>query len=248
MARAIAGPDGTVVLDPRNQRLLVLTTDERHTRIRDMVGRLSVPPRNVRIDVSFKGASRTREREASVSGRGAVVVGDGSSAGRILLQPKIVDYSGEASSDVTQTIVVASGREGVLRVGESVPYAEWLIDYGLRHGCLTQRISWQHVGSQLVVEPTVIGEGPLVRVRVTPELSGMADGQPLRTRFAQVATEVTVQSGQSFPIGGLGQETEFYSRFLVGAGRSGRQEKLEILLTPRIVDPAPPPRPAAPPP
>jgi type II secretory pathway component HofQ len=234
MARAIVGADGTALVDAKSARLLVLTTDERHALIREMVNRLNLPPRNVRIDVNFKNASKASERELSVSGSGAVIVGEGGTAGHIALQPKIVDLTAGASSDVTQTLLVASGREGILRVGESVPYLEWFADYGLRHGYITQRVNWQNVGAQLVVEPTIVGDGPMIRVRLTPELSGMVDGQPLRTKFSRVATEVTVQDGQTFQIGGLGQDAEFYSRFLIGSANSDRREKLEIFLTPRI--------------
>jgi hypothetical protein len=76
----------------------------------------------------------------------------------------------------------------------------------------------------------------MIRIRITPELSGLVNGHSLRTRFSRVATEVVVQNGQTFQIGGLDRDTDFYSRFLVGVSRSGSQQSLDILLTPRIMD------------
>jgi len=239
MAKAIVGDDGTALVDPKTHRLFVLATEEEHARLKDMVASLSAPPRNVRIEVAFTGRAELREREASISAGGAVVAGGGDVRGRIRIQPKVIDSLSRSSSDVTQTLLVASGREGVLEIGERVPHLEWFEAYAMRHGYLGARVDWQHVGSRLVVEPLIVGDGPTIRVRLTPELSGRVDGQPLRTRFARVATEVVVQSGQSFRIGGLDQDAEFYRRFLVGAGRSGRQEALEITLTPRIEGGAP---------
>jgi type II secretory pathway component GspD/PulD (secretin) len=124
----------------------------------------------------------------------------------------------------------------VLEVGQSVPHLAWLETYALQHGYLAARVDWRHVGARLVVEPEIVGGGPAIRLRLTPELSGLVDGQPMRTRFSRVSTEVTVNSGDSFRIGGLDQDAAFYERFLVGASRSGRQESLEVVLTPTIVD------------
>ena len=78
----------------------------------------------------------------------------------------------------------------------------------------------------------------MIRIRLTPELSGLVDGNVLHTRFSGVATEVVVQHGQTFQIGGLDKDNDFYSRFLVGFDRSGGQQKLNITLTPHIVGPA----------
>jgi hypothetical protein len=47
-----------------------------------------------------------------------------------------------------------------------------------------------------------------------------------------------VQDGQTFQIGGMDKDNDFYSRFLIGFDRSGAQEALNITLTPHIVDPA----------
>jgi type II secretory pathway component GspD/PulD (secretin) len=97
-------------------------------------------------------------------------------------------------------------------------------------------VNWQQVGSRLIVEPTVIGQGPMIRVRVTPELSGMVDGQPLHTRFAGATTEIVVKDGESFSIGGMAGDATFYSRFLVGRSDAGSQEQVDIVLTPHIMD------------
>jgi type II secretory pathway component GspD/PulD (secretin) len=137
---------------------------------------------------------------------------------------------------VAQTLLVASGRQASLRVGESVPYVDWFVDYGTRYGYLQQSINWKDVGASLIVEPVVIGEGPMIRIRLTPELSGLVDGNVYRTSFSRVATEIVVQDGQTFQIGGLDKDEDFYSRFLIGFDRSGSRQALNITLTPRIVD------------
>ena len=234
MIRSVVGTNGNVVMDEKNQRLLVITTDAGHAKIAEMMKTLNVPPRNVRIDVQFKGRGSSDESEISVSGNGEVIHEDGITYGTIKIKPRIIDQTTRTSSDVVQTLLVASGREGFLNVGESVPYLEWLTDYGLRCGYMTQKVAWQNVGARLVVQPTVVGEGGMIRIRLTPELSGLVDGQPLHTRFTKVSTEVVVQDGQTFPIGGLDQDSDFYSHFLIGRSRSGAEQTMQISLTPHI--------------
>lgn len=231
----LAGPEGHVTADEGGRRLIVITSPDRHEQIRDLLRQLDRAPRNVRIDVEFRRAGGGRESEVSVSGEGEVVHEDGMTHSKIRIKPRVVDETTTSRQNTRQTLLVASGREARLRVGESVPYADWLISYGHRGGVLAQsQIQWQDVGSYLVVQPTVVGEGPLIRLRLTPELSGLVEGHAQQTQFANVATEVVVQDGQSFQIGGLDQDQEFYSRFLIGGARSGSQDQLVIILTPRI--------------
>ncbi|MBU1692943.1 MAG: type II and III secretion system protein [Verrucomicrobia bacterium] len=235
MVKAMVGSTGNVSLDEKNRRLLVFTTEEKHNEVANLMRKLNVAPKNVRIDVRFSGTSRRQDTGAGIGASGGMVREEGITRTRIRVSPRIENTTITTSSDVTQTLLVASGREGILRVGESVPYVDWLVDYGLQWGYLQQRISYRDVGSSLIVEPTVIGDGPLVRIRLTPELSGLVDGNVYRTRFARVATEVTVQDGQTFQIGGLDKDSEFYSRFLIGFDRSGNRQALDITLTPHIV-------------
>ncbi len=234
MAKAIVGPEGTVTLDANNHRLLVLATPEQHKKISDMVSKTAVTPKNVRIDVAFNGGEVQSEKGASVNGQAGVQRDEGITHVMWKMKPQVIDRSIETSSESRQQLLVSSGHEAKLRVGESVPYQTWLTDYGMARGFIPNQIAWREVGSFLVVKPTVIGDGPQIRVRVTPELSGMVNGSPYETRFASVSTEVVVNDGQTVTIGTDGKNSDFYSRFLIGATRSGGTRNLTITMTPRI--------------
>jgi hypothetical protein len=235
LVKAIVGPTGNVSLDEANHRLLVVATKEKHAQVADMMQKLNVPPKNVRIEVRFIGSSGRRVVGAGMKTSGEIVRDEGITRTTIKMKPRMENTTITALSDVAQILLVASGRHGELRIGESVPYVDWFVEYGLRCGYLQQRIHWKDVGSSLIVEPTVIGDGPMIHIRLTPELSGLLDGNVFRTRFSSVATEVVAQDGQTFQIGGLDKDNEFYSRFLVGFNQSGGQEALKITLTPRII-------------
>ena len=162
--RAVVGEEGSVVVDKPGRRVIVVTTEERHAQVAEMVSRLNVAPRNVRIDVEFRGASRENLQGFDLNAGGGVERKDGISSTSFKIKPRIQNETVSISSRVSQSLLVASGREGRIQVGESVPYLEWIEDWGLRGGVLQQRIQWQRVGSSLVVEPLVVGGEMVSRV------------------------------------------------------------------------------------
>lgn len=234
----LLGEGERVIADPRNARLLVLADPQTHARIGMLMRTLNVAARNVRIEVEFDDRSSSREVGAGLTGGGRIVIPSGGkpeSDFRVGLHAR--HQEDQSASRTVQTLLVASGREAVLRVGERIPHTEWFMDYGRRHGFLRGEIVWQDVGSHLVVLPVVIGDGPDIRIRLVPELSGRMNGEPFRLRYASAATDVIVRSGQTVSIGGLSQHQDFYSRFLFGSGRSGVTRALDIRLTPTLSGP-----------
>lgn len=235
VVRTVLAGEGRVFFDASTRRLMVLAPSNRHDMVAAVVKELNVPPRNVRIEVRYRGQGVTTEQEASASGRGAVAIGQGPTRSTIRIQPRVIDSLTTANSSTAQQILVLSGQPASIFVGESVPHLQWIMDYGFRCGLLKQQMEWQQVGATLVVEPFVIGDGPAIRLRLTPELSGRVNGNPYHTRFTTVATEVVVTDGVPFALGGLSENKDFYSRFLTGRSRTGSSQTLDIELTVHIV-------------
>ena len=235
LVRVAAGPGSHVTYDERQQRLLVLAPEERQAAIANLLREAAPPPVNVRIEVNFRGSGRESEREASLAGHGEVVYEPGLVHTTVRIEPRVIQAATARSSSVQQVLVVASGREASLRVGEEVPWLEWVLDYGLQHQMLVERVAWQQVGAFLAVQPTVLDQ-QMIRLRLIPELRGTAsDGRPQSVRFAAAATEVVVANGQTYPLAGLAQASEFMSRFLVGRRSLESTEALDISVTPRIL-------------
>lgn len=234
LVKTLAGPDGQVSLDPKHQRLLVVTTPDNHARIAEALRKLAVPDRNVLIEVQSDYADNARRAEVSISSSGEWSSGSGGLGGVIRIEPRIQNQTTARSGTSTQLLLIGSGREGALRVGEQVPHLTWIMDYGRRGGWVTAQWEWQEVGSFLVVQPTVLGNGPMIRVRVIPELRGRVEGRAEHIRFASLATEVVARDGETVSLGGLADRSEFTDRFLVGLTSDGRAERLDIRLTPRI--------------
>jgi type II secretory pathway component GspD/PulD (secretin) len=240
--KGLVGADARVAYDPATRKLLVMAGSHQHATIARLVEELNLPPRNVRIIVRFEGAGSEDTSSASVSGQGGVVVTRQGTRSSVRIQPRIEQQHTETTSSAQQQLLVTSGRQATLFVGENVPYLEWIMDYGWRHHHIEQHVVWQQVGAYLVIEPVILGNGSLIRVKLTPELSGRVDGNPYRTRLATATTEVTASDGVPFSLGGLARTHEFYSRFLIGRDRNGRRQTLDIEMTAHIETPAQPPK------
>lgn len=225
--------DSSMVLDKNRLRLLIMATPREHEKIEAVMREIALPPANVRIDVRFAEKSRRREREASAEGQGTWEFGPGGKK-TFKIKPKVIDQLTKETAETTQILMAASGREGRLHIGEDVPYLDWFAEYGRRWGYIESEIQWRKVGSYLIVKPTVIGDGPYVRIQIIPELSGLVDGNPYRVRFQRASTEVTVRSGETVRIGGSAENNDFYSRFLVGVQDIEDRSTLDIELTPTI--------------
>lgn len=234
--QAAAGPEAHVSYDARQQRLLVLAPPEQQARIAELVQAAAPAPVNVRIEVRWRGRERRLQDEVGLSGGVGLVREPGLRHTTIHLEPRIQQETVQSSSDVQQILVVASGREALLRVGEEVPALDWLMEYGVHQGLLAQRVVWQEVGAFLVVQPWVL-ENRLVRLRMIPELRGLAGGHSQAVRFASAATEVVVPDGQPYALAGLRQAHEVLDRFLIGQSSQANEGSLDITVTPRVLTP-----------
>lgn len=218
-----------------DRKLAVRGTAEQHAVIEQMLRELDKPPKNIQINVEFATAGRTSSREAGIRPRGPIVIRDGEVHGSF--QGRFSDQSTTSSENTVQMLVTMDGRSATLRVGERVPHLAWLTEYSWRHGYIREvQIEWVDVGSFLAVYPEIIGDGPMIRVRLVPELSGrLKDGTEQTIQFTELATEVVVRDGQTVSIGGFSQDEEFSSKFLVGRSGNSESSITDITLTPKIL-------------
>lgn len=227
-------PEGRVTLSRADRSLVIMTEPDRMEDLRKVIQRLDRIPPNVRIEVDMDGASSSRRTGASLGLQSEIIIGNGTVKGRGILRPEVTHRQSSQQQAVQQSLLVSSGRSARLEVGREVPYARYFYRFGLQHGLLETEIHWRPVGSSLVIEPTVIGEGPMIRVRVIPEIRAEVEGRVEEFQYTSVATEITVRDGETVRIGGMHQHEDFYSRFLVGGDQGGTSRQMQLRLTPRI--------------
>jgi type II secretory pathway component GspD/PulD (secretin) len=218
-----------------DRKLAVRGTAEQHAVVEQLLRELDKAPKNVQINVQFATSGQTSSHEAGIRPKGPIILRDGEIHGAF--EGRFSNQSTTSSENTTQMLVAMDGRSATLCVGERVPYLAWLTEYSWRHGYIREvQIEWQDVGSFLAVYPEIIGDGPMIRVRLIPELSGrLKDGTEQTIQFTEVATEVIVRDGQTISIGGFNTDEEFSSKFLVGRSGGSETSITDITLTPRIL-------------
>ncbi|MFP6907310.1 MAG: hypothetical protein VCG02_18980 [Verrucomicrobiota bacterium] len=220
--------------DRRRQVLLVSAPDAIQQKIVDILQQVDRPVRNVQVQVTFKGQAEHSDKGASVSGDGVIVDRGGKRKGFFTIRPELTYQSESRTTRTQQLVTTRSGGEARLQISTEVPYLEWLI----RWNTAQARVNWQSVGSYLVVQPVIVGEGTgeRVKIKLTPELSGMVDGKPHAIRYARVSTDIIARNGETIKIGGHISSNEVFKRFLFGVDQHGRHEITDITVTPTILD------------
>ncbi|MBP7275979.1 MAG: hypothetical protein KBA51_07230 [Kiritimatiellae bacterium] len=238
MAHAMIGEDRPIVWDQAGRRIMALATADEHVRLSKLFQAAAAPPRNIRVDVWFDEHEEGSRTEAGVRGEGGVVLGSGGAHGQLILRPNLQAQTDTRQRQTAQMLVTASGRAASLRVGEQVPYANWLIERAFHWQLTSVSTGWQEVGAFLWIEPELIGEGAqaTIRIRITPEISGRAGGAPQRVRFTQLTTEVFARPGETVTLGSLGDDDEFAQKFLFGFSRERRSSGVIIRMTPTLLE------------
>jgi type II secretory pathway component GspD/PulD (secretin) len=242
-AKQMASPEGKVIADEQNRRIIVVDKPEVHAEIQKLIKALQVPQQNVRIKVRFDEHGSSRRQKLGVGGTvksGDVTVtttGDPKEG----IHVDAIDNSATMSSMTQQELLVVNNGSASLEVTTEVPYYEWIFNYGVMSGYWTADTKWKPVGARLRVKPTISGN--TIRIKLTPELSRLIDAKTASVSLEKLSTEVVAGNGQEISLGGIPAEAqEFYSKFLVGYDTSGRARSLNIYLTPTIEEPMPMPK------
>jgi type II secretory pathway component HofQ len=233
VASSILGEDGRVIPDPTGGRLLVLAPPEKHLQLRGMFGQAAATAKNVQLTIQFLENQQQRNTGASLEGS---VIIDSRGGTAATLRPTVYHQTTTTAQNTQQMLVTTSGREASLRIGESIPFFEWTVDYSRFHPLAHVGTRWQDVGAFLVFSPIIQPDGETILIRLTPEIRGRSpDSSREAYRFTTLQTQVMVRNGQTLQIGNWSEANTIYNTFLIGRSRQGRSTDLNIQITPRIL-------------
>lgn len=238
IAKQMASPEGKVIADEKNRRLIVVDKPEVHDQISKLIKAMQVPQPNVRIRVRFDEHGYA-DREGFGLG-GTIKSGDVTATTTGDPKPGIhvnaIEQSSQSNSINEQELLVINGGTASLDVTTELPYYEWIYNFGVESGYWASGTKWKPVGARLRVKPTI--QGDTIRIKLTPEVSRLIDSETTAISMEKLSTEVVCGNGQEISLGGIPAEAEeFYRKFLVGYDATGRQRSLNILLTPTIEAP-----------
>src|SRR5262249_12635175 len=98
--------------------------------------------------------------------------------------------------------------------------SEWLFTWGVGHGLWSQSVAWQEVGTSLLVEPRLLGDGT-IHVTLTPRFDYRVGGAAQTVDVNELSTEVVVRPGEEVALGGVPFRGGGCRRGVPGRGRRG---------------------------
>lgn len=198
------GDEARLVYDTSSGQLLIFGPPAAHQWVRTTLRHTNALPRTVRVTVTFHEKRDTATDAAQT----------------------------HAEIRTQQHVLVQSGHEGSVQVGDAVPFLAELISWGHRYGYLSSEVRLRHVGASLAVGARIIGDGPRVQLTLTPELSGVYSHKTDGVRFSKTATTLTVRAGETATLDSFEEHAEFYRLFLAGAlGHTRMNSDQQITLT-----------------
>jgi type II secretory pathway component GspD/PulD (secretin) len=232
--RELLGTNATIAHVSSRGLLIVTATPDEQSKVAFLLKEINRPAPNVRIDVVVLDVSQADNTGVALDGGTKVSRSSRGSKSATKVKVQLNQQNTGADQHNSQSVLVQSGSEASIFIGEDVPYADWIVTYGRVSGYMTQDFETIRVGSSLSVQPTVVGAGPLINVTLTPEISAMAGGMFRRVKYTKLATTVTARDGESVTIGALAGDKEFSDRFMVGGARGREPHGIQVRLTARI--------------
>lgn len=213
LLRPLLSEGGTVT--GMNGQLVIKTSPENFTQLRQVVEKFDRSPRQLRITVRQGDGGSYLRRGVGVNGtvpvgeHGSVIVGKPDEDG---LNVHIQDRSKTWSTDANRYVRATEGMPAFIQTGHSVPVATGYTDAWGRY---RRERSYHDVTSGFYVTPWISGD------RVTLEISpfrGQLTNRPGTFRIQQVDTRVTGKLGEWISIGGADVEGQGNREGLSGYG------------------------------
>ena len=164
--------------------------------------------------------------------------------GQILLPPQPGDPAllrwrqtrAVATSLSHQSVSLALGGRGLIRVGREIPFAGWFLRYGTRCGWLEAGTEWREVESALEVVAVSQAVDGTVRLVIAPEFSYLTGRTRRSVSFPDERTEIVVAPGTEIRFAPPPALAAFYSRLLAGYDPLRRVWPVDLVLRADLLD------------
>jgi hypothetical protein len=202
-------------------QLIIRATPATIAQVREVLGALDAPARNLIVRVRRGGLDTSSERGIDVQGQ----------LGRPMAEDRLgVRVIGRQTTDRTgdlQTLRVLEGQQAFIRSGESVPYRSTGVILIPGGALATSGTGYRDLDRGFLVRPSV---GPDRRVRleilqVDERLSQMGRG---RIDTQRVDTVLSGEIGEWIRIGGTDSQRDASGRWILGAGSQQTTQDVEI--------------------
>jgi type II secretory pathway component GspD/PulD (secretin) len=229
IVESMVGPEGKV--SALDNHLMITATPEQLTAIEQVLAKLDVARKTMRITVSHDDMldSDSAAVGARAQGRvGDVTVGVGAprpSRGNGV-DVGVDQRNSRYSVTGSQFVSVTEGEQAFIRVGQSVPYTQQWISITQRHTHIQQGTQFQDITTGFAVRPRAIGQE--VELQIMPRIARPGAGGIVD--FQELQTTVRVAPGTWFDLGGTMEARDEVSRTILNQRSSSgvRSQKLMI--------------------
>jgi hypothetical protein len=141
-----------------------------------------------------------------------------------------------ATSLSRQSVTLARGGRGLIRVGREIPFAGWFLRYGIRCGWLEASTEWREVESALEVEAWSQAADGTVHLVIAPEFSYLTGRTRRSVSFPDERTELVLAPGAEIRFAPPAALAAFYSRLLAGYDPLRRVWPVDLIIRADHVD------------
>jgi hypothetical protein len=135
-----------------------------------------------------------------------------------------------ATSLSRQSVMLAGGGRGLIRVGREIPFAGWFLRLGTRCGWLEAGTEWREVESALEIEVSSRDGDGTIHLAITPEFSYLAGRSRRSVSFPDQRTEIVVTPGAELRFAPPPALAAFYDRLLAGYDPLRRVWAVDLIL------------------
>ncbi len=136
-----------------------------------------------------------------------------------------------------QSVTLAQGGRGLIRVGREIPFAGWFLRHGVSCGWLEAGTEWREIESALEVEAELVGADGAVRLLLTPEFSYLSGRSRRTVSFPGERAEIVLAPGVEARFAPSAAFEAFYALLLAGYDPLRRVWPVDLVLSVDLVDP-----------
>lgn len=141
-----------------------------------------------------------------------------------------------ATSLSRQSVTLARGGRGLIRVGREIPFAGWFLRHGTRCGWLEAGSEWREVESALEVGAVSQAADGTVRLEIVPEFNYLSGRARRSVSFPDERADFVVTPGTEVRFAPPAALAAFYSRLLAGYDPLRRVWPVDLILRVDLVD------------
>lgn len=227
--KLVLSPEGKMSVDESSNIIIVNDRPVNVEEARKLIKRLDRAPKNIRIEVEFFEEERINSLGLNlqwrVEGAGfavATIPAPGSPGAQVDVHQLLKN----ARSTKKQFLRVMENQTGRIFVGESVPFAGYLV----RYGYIEKDVTFKNAGTSFVARAKTITGGKIA-LSLEPEVSSYDGGNNSFT-VKNAATMIVLDDPGSVALGGVDSvEESFGGSFLQSAGGREANSRFVMVIT-----------------